>query len=201
MLYIPSVEELSTPAFNLSEISISELDEFRALSSLNPTKAGGIDGIGPRVLKFCAVALYQPIHYLFTLSLSQHCIPEEWRVHRITPIYKSGDRSSVKNYRPISLLCTISKVLKGYNEFVNQSITSTQFGFLRKHSALQQLLLFQNYIRNSSGCTDVVYLDFKKTFNSVAHNELFLSCGLLASLKTYGNGSEVISSLVINVSV
>ena len=61
---------------------------------------------------------------------------------------------------------------KGYNEFVNQSITSTQFGFLRKHSALQQLLLFQNYIRNSSGCTDVVYLDFKKAYNSVAHNEL-----------------------------
>ena len=54
---------------------------FRALSSLNPTKEGGIDGIGPRVLKFCAVALYQPIHHLFTLSLSQHCISEEWRVH------------------------------------------------------------------------------------------------------------------------
>ena len=117
------------------------------------------------MLKFCAVALYQPIHHLFTLSLSQHCTPEEWHVHRITPIYKSGDRSSVKNYRPISLLCTISKVF----EFVNQSITSTQFGFLRKHSALQQLLLFQNYIRNSSGCTDVVYLDVKKAF---AHNEL-----------------------------
>ena len=42
----------------------------------------------------------------------------------------------------------------------------------RKHSALQQLLLFQNYIRNSSGCTDVVYLDFKKAFDSVTHNEL-----------------------------
>ena len=75
------------------------------------------------------------------------------------------------------LICTISKVLERiiYNaiiEFVNQSITSTQFGFLRKHSALQQLLLFQNYIRNSSGCTDVVYLDFKEAFDSVAHNEL-----------------------------
>ena len=80
----------------------------------------------------CAVALYQPIHHLSTLSLSQHCIPEEWHVHRITPIYKSGDRSSVKNYRPISLLCTISKVLERiiYNAiiaFVNQSITSTHF--------------------------------------------------------------------------
>ena len=65
---LPSVEELSTPEFNLTEISISELDVFRALSSLNPTKAGGIDGIGPRVLKFCAVALYQPIHHLVFLS-------------------------------------------------------------------------------------------------------------------------------------
>uniref|UniRef100_A0A1X7UFN3 Reverse transcriptase domain-containing protein n=1 Tax=Amphimedon queenslandica TaxID=400682 RepID=A0A1X7UFN3_AMPQE len=39
-------------------------------------------------------------------------IPSEWKVHRITPVYKSGDKSLVTNYRPISLLCIASKVLE-----------------------------------------------------------------------------------------
>ena len=84
---------------------------FTALTSLDPSKAMGIDCVGPKILKKCALALYQPVHHLFSLSLLNHYIPEEWRVHRITPIFMSGDRSSVKNYRPISLLCTISKEL------------------------------------------------------------------------------------------
>ena len=129
-------------------------------------------------MKFCATALYQPIYHLFMLSLSQHYISQEWRVHCITPIHKSGDRSLVNNYRPISLLCTISKVLERivYNavsEFVTQSITA-QFGFIRKHSSLQQLLIFINNIMSPSKHTDVLYLDFKKAFDSVAHNELLV---------------------------
>ena len=156
-----------------------------ALTSLNPTKAGGIDGIGPRLLKFGTTALYQPIHYLFSLSLSQQYIPEEWRIHCITPIHKSGDRSSVKNYRPISLPCTISKVFERivYNavsEFVIQSIELTRFGFLQKHSTLQQLLILVDKIMSPSKHTDVVYLDFKKAFDNVAHNEL------LAKLWSFG---------------
>ena len=131
------------------------------------------------MLKFCATALYQPIHHLFTLSLLQHYIPVEWRAHCITPIHKSGDRSLVKNYRPISLLCTISKVLEkvifnAVAEFATQFITSSQFGFLRQHSSLQQLLVFLHNILSSSSHSDVVYLDFKKAFDSVSHNELLV---------------------------
>ena len=167
------------PNSRLSDISFSDLDVYSVLNTLDPSKAMGIDGIGPRILNHCALALYQPIHHLFSLSLSQHYLPEEWRVHCITPIYKSGDKSSVTNYRPISLLCTLSKVLERiiYNaiiDFVANSISPYQFGFLRKHSTLQQLLLFLNNIVNCSNYTDVVYLDFKKAFDSVAHNELLV---------------------------
>ena len=45
---------------------------------LDSTKAMGIDGIGPRLLKECAHVLYLPFHYLFCLSLEQHSIPQEW---------------------------------------------------------------------------------------------------------------------------
>ena len=153
---------------------------FQALSSLDPSTAMGCDGIGPRLLKHCALAVYQPLHNLFCLRLSQHYIPVEWCTHMVRPIFKSGDRNSVKNYRPISLLCVTSKVLERiiYNhiiDFVKNSISPYQFGFLRHRSTLQQLLIFLNTMNtslNTNFQTDVAYLDFRKAFDSVAHKEL-----------------------------
>ena len=173
------MEELPSPASSLSVIGISELDVFDALSSLDSSKAMGMDGIGPRVLKQSALALYKPIHHLFLLSLSQHYLPTDWRTHLIIPVFKSGDKSSTHNYRPISLLCTVSKLLerliydKIFN-FVSASLSSSQFGFRPKHSSTQQLLFFLSLIHESltsSSQADVVYLDFKKAFDSVPHND------------------------------
>ena len=123
----------------------------------------------------------------------------DWRLHVITPIHKSGDKSSVKNYRPISLLCIISKVLEKiiYDKiisFVSKSISPFQFGFRRKHSTLHQLLLFLNSVYASFDAniqTDVIYLDFKKAFDSVAHNELLVklwSFGITGNLWKWFKG-------------
>ena len=103
---------VSAPLMNISEITISELDVYKALSSLDTTKASGCDSISAKLLKHCTIALYQPLHHLFSLSLCQHYISLEWRTHLIRPIFKSGNKQDVKNYRPISLLCVVSKVLE-----------------------------------------------------------------------------------------
>ena len=161
----------------LSDISISEEEVYQALTSLDPSKAAGCDGIGP---KHCALALCQPLHHLFSLSLSQSYIPSEWRLHLIKPIFKSGEKCLVQNYRPISLLCVSSKVLEKIVfdhilRFVNENISLHQFRFMRHRSTLQQLLILLNSIfeaSSSSSQTDLIYLDFKKAFDSVAHNEL-----------------------------
>ena len=173
---LPSLSELSTPQLYVGEIEISELDLYNALTSLDSSKASGCDGISAKILKKCAIALYQPLHYLFSLSLSQHYLPLEWRTHMITPIFKSEERQMVTNYRPISLLCIVSKVLESlvFNciiDFVRGAITPAQFGFLKGHSSLQQLLIFWNTVINTSQ-TDAIYLDFRKAFDSVSHNEL-----------------------------
>ena len=86
---------------------VSEVEVYDALVSLNPNKAMGVDCIYPKVLKTCAIVLYLPIHHLCSLCTSQHKLPEEWKIHTITPIFKSCDMSNVKNYRLISLLCCI----------------------------------------------------------------------------------------------
>ena len=135
-------------------------------------------------MKSCGVALYVPIHHIFSLSITNHVIPSEWKCHSIIPMHKSSDRSQVTNYRPISLLCVISKVLEcivydHLNKFIltNNILADSQFGFHHQHSTTQQLLLFLNkvhYCLNSNASCDVTYLDFHKAFDSVSHNELLI---------------------------
>ena len=141
-----------------------------------------MDGIGHNVLKHCAMALYQPLCHLFQASLRVCKLPDEWKIHSITPIFKDGDKSSVRNYRPISLLSSVSKVMERlvYNhlmEFLANSISTFQYGFLKNHSCVQQLLLFYHELisgPNSPAERDIVFLDFSKAFDSVPHKELLL---------------------------
>ena len=116
------------------ELNFSELDVFRVLRSLDVSKAMGCDGITPKILKHCALALYQPFRHLFSLSISQSYLPIKWRTHSIKPIFKSGDKNSVRNYRPVSLLSVVSKVLEKlvYSstvDFITNSLSDYQFGF------------------------------------------------------------------------
>ena len=92
----------------------------------------------------------------------------------------SGDKHNVANYRPISLLCVTSKVLERlvFNHvigYLTKHLSNQQFGFMTGWSSLQQLLLFMNNIleaRTQLSNADVIYLDFRKAFDSVPHNEL-----------------------------
>lgn len=177
---LPPVSDLPTPDNTLNNIEIAEQEVFEALISLDPSKAVGPDGIGPNLLKYCSTALCNPLHHLFSLCLQQHDIPSEWKSHLITPIHKAGDKTSIKNYRPISLLCCTSKVLekiihsKIMDFFLNSSPPNSQFGFLPNRSTIQQLLIFIHNILSSHSCTDTIYLDFQKAFDKVSHPELLL---------------------------
>ena len=105
---LPPSYSLSQPPHCIDNACISQLNVLEALQCLTSDKSSGLNRIGPKLLKNCALALYIPIHQLFSLSLASHTIPSEWKIHSITPIHKS----LVSNYRPISLLCIISKVLE-----------------------------------------------------------------------------------------
>ena len=122
----------------------------------------------------------EPITALFNLCLSSASLPDEWKVSKIRPVPKKGDLSLVKNYRPISLLCTLSKVLESiiYSkiiEFIRPLLSHCQFGFLCKRSSLSQLLACFSKITDSIDSkvpVDVIYLDLSKAFDSVPHQEL-----------------------------
>uniref|UniRef100_A0A1X7VQP4 Reverse transcriptase domain-containing protein n=1 Tax=Amphimedon queenslandica TaxID=400682 RepID=A0A1X7VQP4_AMPQE len=108
----PAIPPQSLPDRSLCSIDISLHDTFEALCFIKSDKAMGGDGIPPIILKKAATALLEPIHHLFHLCVTQSSIPLQWRDHYITPIPKSGDKTVISNYRPISLLSSISKVFE-----------------------------------------------------------------------------------------
>ena len=96
---------------------------------------------------------------------------------QITPIFKSGDPSLVNNYQPISLLSNTSKVLERlvFDKIIGHirnTISLSQFGFMKRSSTLQQMLVFLNHIVNNPAQTDVIYLDIHKAFDTVSHSIL-----------------------------
>ena len=163
---LPNLTTLPIPSSCICTLTFSDAEVFHALSLLDPTKASGCDGIGPKLIKHCAAALYIPLHHLFSLSLYKQSIPNEWKCHSIIPIFKSGNKSQVKNYRPISLLCIVSKLLEHLiyskvSKFLtdNNTLCRHQIGFRQHHSTTQQLLIFLSNINealnNCSKC-DVI---------------------------------------------
>ena len=177
---LPPISELPTPSAQLHEISFDSLEVYEVLCKLDITKAMGIDNLHPHLLKLCTPTIYEPVTSLFNSIIKTQLIPEEWKIHKIIPVPKNADPTLVQNYRPISLLCVLSKVLEKliYNkiiDFIKPQITSQQFGFLKHRSCLTQLLSSYSEVvdfLNSGDSCSVVYLDLAKAFDKVPHNEL-----------------------------
>jgi len=137
----------------------------------------GIDLISPKILQTCTPILCQPLHHLFTKSLQYTHIPSSWKIHKIVPVFKAGDKTSIKNYWPISLLSYTSKILDQlvFNEIITHlatQISPSQFGYIKGASTLQQLLIFFDFLANSSTQVDTIYLDIRKPFDTVSHSIL-----------------------------
>ena len=177
---LPDIQQLSSPISQLSTIHLDETDIYEALATLDPTKSSGCDDISPRLLKNCASALTSPVARICSLSLQSKVFPSAWKLHKICPIPKKGDLRIVNNYRPISLLPILSKVLesivyKKIISFMRPLLAKCQYGFLKNRSCLSQMLVFFSDIFKNVELqqpTDIVYLDFRKAFDSVPHEEL-----------------------------
>ena len=107
---LPSINQI--PPDKLESISISAYEVEGILKTLKTGKAAGPDCIDNRLLKEFARPLSAPLADLFNFSLSTGKVPSLWKQANVTPVLKKNDPSDVSNYRPISLLNTIGKVLE-----------------------------------------------------------------------------------------
>ena len=152
------------------------------VSNLNNKKSPGHDDINNFILKGVISSIIDPLVHIFNLSLSSGQVPAGMKIAKVIPLFKNGDKLSVNNYRPISLLSTLSKVLekiiyirtikflKLHNIFSN-----FQFGFREKHSTIHALL---NFIDKVAHAIDKfshlvgIFLDFSKAFDTIDHEIL-----------------------------
>ena len=161
---------------------ISEKFILKQLRDLKVKKATGLDGIPARFLKDSATVIAPTVTFLVNLSLSTGSVPDEWRKARVVPLYKSGGRENMDNYRPISILPVLSKILEKAVNFQLQQylkkldlLSPAQSGFRQHHSTESAVIYFTDEIRRNADAgrlTGALFVDLKKAFDTVPHKEL-----------------------------
>ncbi len=170
------------PVFEFKEISVDDI--LDAINRLSSSQAAGHDGMTSFMLKCAKVELLSILHYLFNMSITFKCVPTAWKEAIVTPLHKGGDRTDADNYRPISVLSTVSKLLERcihdqlYGYLTGRNLLSEQqSGFQKGHSITTCLVDFLDKIYrevNEGGACGVLFLDLSKAFDTVAHDVLLL---------------------------
>ncbi|CAB3990484.1 Hypothetical predicted protein [Paramuricea clavata] len=189
-----------SPTQSIDQLSVTESDVLRTLKSLDPDKALGPDEIPGRILKVTANQIAPSLTRLFNKSLQVGVVPDEWKLANVVPVFKKGEKDRVENYRPISLLCIVSKLLErcilNHLRFYLQNIINhCQHGFTPRKSCTTQLIQVIDTIGkllDQREQIDVVYLDMSKAFDKLNHTKMIdklcsfgFNCGLLSWFQSY----------------
>ena len=152
------------------------------VKQLRKTNSVGADGIAQRFINDSLPAIAYYLTVIINTSIVTGVYPSLWKHGIITPIYKSGDTDEINNYRPITILPVISKVLEkiAANQLTafleeNNLISNTQHGFRSKLSTETALLKITNEIYNNIDNNQINLLtlcDLSKAFDSVSHEIL-----------------------------
>ena len=122
-------------------------------------------------------------------------MPEDWKKAKVIPIFKKGAKGKAENHRPVSLTCTVCKLMEGvirekitdhlnFNSLLNKS----QHGFIQNRSCQTNLLEFMDFITekvDNGESVDIVYLDYSKAFDKISHKKL------ITKLKAHGISGKV----------
>ena len=158
-------------------------DEIKnIISSLNVKKGNGPNSINTNILHILKEEISGPLSTIFNLSFSTGRHPDLLKISKTIPIFKKGSRLLVSNYRPISLLSNLNKILeklmftrmyKFLDDF--KCIYALQFGFIAKHSTNHALIDITENVKSAldnkmHACG--IFVDLQKAFDTANHKIL-----------------------------
>ena len=187
---LPPIKGIIPEDLSLESMEFTTNDIVKAIDSMKTNSATGYDEISYHALKMTSGAAKTCICKLFNACMSRGVMPKAWKKANLTPIHKKNSLSDVRNYRPISLLSCLSKVLerlvcdklRSYLED-NNLITEAQYGYRRGSSTLDQLLDIYDHIMKKMDekmITRLIFMDVSKAFDKVWHR------GLLHKMENLG---------------
>ena len=164
------------------------------MTNLDNNKATGIDNISSRIVKVSAPVITKQLTDICNHSIRNSSFPAIWKKARVTPLHKRNATDNPENYRPISILPLLSKIIEKhvYNslyEFllVNNILSPRQSGFCTKHSCETALTEMTDdwlsAMYNNEYCR-VLFLDLCKASDLVDHTIL------LKKLELYQLGEQ-----------
>jgi hypothetical protein len=166
---------------------LEALDVEKQLGKLKRSRASGPDGISPLLLKLAAKSLAKPLSFIFRQSIEHGVLPQDWKDANVLPILKAQKLAAkLDGYRPISLTCMVCRVFEKLLKrsllhffLLHDHIDKEQYGFLaRRSTTLQMLVCNEEWTKlmDENERVDIIYLDFKKAFDSVSHKALLCQC-------------------------
>ena len=192
---LPDFPSRTNNVIDSINITIQEIIDI--IQILDPNKASGPDSISHRMLKICPADIAVPLLIIFNKSLEQCRYPSSWKIANVCVLFKKGDSSLPSNYRPISLISCVGKIMERvvfkhvYNHLqLNKLIYQYQSGFLPKRSTVHQLLEIYNCILNSLENREIscfVFCDFSRAFDKVWHR------GLVHKMAAYGIKGDLLN--------
>ena len=178
-------------------VSIAKVSKL--LKRLKSSKSTGYDGLDSYSLKIAAEYICKPVHHIITLSLMQTKFPTSWKYSKIIPLHKKGSRLERQNYRPVSILSPLSKILEKlmfeqiYKHFdANKLFHENLHGFRENRSTETALLtMYDRWARAASlnMISGAVLIDLSSAFDLVDHDLL------LKKLKIYGFKEDAIKMI------
>ena len=167
---------------NLETITATEDDVLDLLKCIDTTKATGPDGISPKLLYEAGYSIVPSLTKLINLSLKTSKVPKDWKIANVIPLFKKGDKHERNNYRPVSLLSCVSKILEKivfkhlYNYLHEHHLISPdQSGFQPGDSTVNQLSYLYHVLSKALDEKKevfIVFCDISKAFDRVWHKGL-----------------------------